>query len=158
MQNMDTPQPTVSNLEPGVYTFVLKATDKNGQTNEDEVVVYVKPEPEQEKPTSEKEEASKEKPVSAKEKDEPKPAKTEETPKPEESVEQSDLPPFANAGEDISITLPDNEVTLNGKLSSDDIGIVNWEWTRKQVSQMMKVCHTTTFAPDICILLKPKFK
>ena len=45
--------------------------------------------------------------------------------------EQNDYPPTANAGEDVIVRLPQNKVTLNGNQSSDDHGIVSWEWTRK---------------------------
>lgn len=41
--NMRTPYPTISNLEEGTYTFVLKVKDSKGQTAEDEVNIYVKP-------------------------------------------------------------------------------------------------------------------
>ncbi|XP_059086582.1 dyslexia-associated protein KIAA0319-like protein [Tigriopus californicus] len=41
-QNMRTPQATISNLEEGTYTFVLKVTDAKGQFSQDEVNVYVK--------------------------------------------------------------------------------------------------------------------
>lgn len=36
--NMRTPHPHLSNLEEGVYTFVLKVTDSKGQTSEDQVL------------------------------------------------------------------------------------------------------------------------
>jgi hypothetical protein len=38
---MRTPQPTISNLERGTYTLILKVTDQKDQTSEDEVNVYV---------------------------------------------------------------------------------------------------------------------
>lgn len=44
-------------------------------------------------------------------------------------IEEKDYPPSANAGEDVIIYLPNNEVTLHGNQSSDDHGIVSWEWT-----------------------------
>ena len=40
---MRTAHPTISNLEIGTYTFVLKVTDAKGQDATDEVNVYVKP-------------------------------------------------------------------------------------------------------------------
>eukprot|EP00095_Tigriopus_kingsejongensis_P001489 maker-scaffold124_size330879-snap-gene-1.31 protein:Tk01489 transcript:maker-scaffold124_size330879-snap-gene-1.31-mRNA-1 annotation:"hypothetical protein L798_13730" len=46
-------------------------------------------------------------------------------------VPETDYPPAANAGEDIIVYLPQREVTLHGNQSSDDHGIVSWEWTRK---------------------------
>ena len=42
-QDMRTAHPTLSNLEEGMYTFVLKVTDAKGHASEDEVNVYVKP-------------------------------------------------------------------------------------------------------------------
>jgi hypothetical protein len=33
-------------------------------------------------------------------------------------------------GEDVILNLPNNEVDLHGNMSSDDHGIVGWEWTR----------------------------
>ena len=46
-----------------------------------------------------------------------------------EVIEEKDYPPTANAGEDVVIYLPNNQVTLHGNQSSDDHGIVSWEWT-----------------------------
>uniref|UniRef100_A0A0K2TVX1 Dyslexiaassociated protein KIAA0319like proteinlike [Bombus impatiens] n=1 Tax=Lepeophtheirus salmonis TaxID=72036 RepID=A0A0K2TVX1_LEPSM len=43
---------------------------------------------------------------------------------------QKDYPPTANAGEDIIIYLPQDNVILNGNRSTDDHGIVSWEWKR----------------------------
>ena len=43
--------------------------------------------------------------------------------------EETDNPPKANAGADIIVHLPTNEVQLNGNQSIDDHKIVNWEWT-----------------------------
>ncbi|XP_034230369.1 dyslexia-associated protein KIAA0319-like protein [Thrips palmi] len=45
-------------------------------------------------------------------------------------VASKDYPPEANAGADIIVHLPQNNVTLNGNLSSDDHGITSWEWTK----------------------------
>ncbi|KAF5285922.1 hypothetical protein FQA39_LY04383 [Lamprigera yunnana] len=42
----------------------------------------------------------------------------------------TDYPPEANAGEDVIIYLPHNEIMLNGNLSTDDHAIVTWEWTK----------------------------
>ncbi|KAF5288345.1 hypothetical protein FQR65_LT12080 [Abscondita terminalis] len=42
----------------------------------------------------------------------------------------TDYPPEANAGEDVIIYLPRNEITLNGNLSTDDHIINTWEWTK----------------------------
>ncbi|XP_072365817.1 dyslexia-associated protein KIAA0319-like [Scyliorhinus torazame] len=40
-----------------------------------------------------------------------------------------DYPPIANAGPNQAITLPCNNITLNGNQSSDDYQIVNYEWS-----------------------------
>ena len=37
---------------------------------------------------------------------------------------------FSLLGEDVILYLPNNEVDLHGNMSSDDHGIVGWEWTR----------------------------
>ncbi|XP_017783427.1 PREDICTED: dyslexia-associated protein KIAA0319-like protein [Nicrophorus vespilloides] len=41
-----------------------------------------------------------------------------------------DYPPDANAGQDVIIYLPKNQITLNGNLSTDDHMITTWEWTK----------------------------
>ena len=51
-------------------------------------------------------------------------------------IEEPDYPPTANAGEDLIIYLPNNQVTLHGNQSSDDHGIVSWEWTRSGNEQL----------------------
>ena len=51
---------------------------------------------------------------------------------------EKDYPPTANAGEDIIIYLPQNEVVLHGNQSTDDHGIVSWEWTRKSAGENAK--------------------
>ena len=43
-----------------------------------------------------------------------------------EVEEEQDYPPTANAGEDIIIHLPKNEVTLHGNGSSDDHGMYSY--------------------------------
>ncbi|XP_033112525.1 dyslexia-associated protein KIAA0319 homolog isoform X2 [Anneissia japonica] len=43
--------------------------------------------------------------------------------------QEIDYPPQANAGSDIVIKLPKNEVTLNGNASTDDKGIKSYEWS-----------------------------
>ena len=113
-ENMKTSKPTISNLEPGIHTFVLKVTDEKGQTSEDEVNIYVQ----------------------------------------ESGEEEKDYPPTVNAGKDIVIQLPVNEVTLNGNQSSDDVGIVNWEWTMKKVSLVIGRIYNTQY---ICGSMSPYF-
>lgn len=41
---------------------------------------------------------------------------------------------MAHAGGDQSITLPQNAIYLNGSQSTDDLGIVKYEWTRDGTS------------------------
>ncbi|XP_012263450.2 dyslexia-associated protein KIAA0319-like protein [Athalia rosae] len=50
-------------------------------------------------------------------------------------LKEIDYPPSANAGQDIIIHLPQNTITLNGNLSTDDRGIVSWEWTKSPINQ-----------------------
>ena len=45
-------------------------------------------------------------------------------------IKETDYPPSANAGGDQIIYLPQKETVLNGNASSDDHGIVEWEWTK----------------------------
>lgn len=47
-----------------------------------------------------------------------------------EVVQEKDYPPSANAGGDQIIYLPKTQTSLNGSASSDDHGIVEWEWTK----------------------------
>ncbi|XP_076756183.1 dyslexia-associated protein KIAA0319 [Xylocopa sonorina] len=88
MQNTRTPYLQLSNLEEGMYTFVLKVTDNSEQSSTAEVHVFVKP------PTNK--------------------------------------PPKADAGEDITIALPETRTILDGRKSKDDIKIVSYHW--EQVS------------------------
>ncbi|XP_015434553.1 PREDICTED: dyslexia-associated protein KIAA0319 isoform X2 [Dufourea novaeangliae] len=88
MQNTRTPYLQLSNLEEGMYTFVLKVTDDSEQYSTAEVHVFVKP------PTNK--------------------------------------PPKADAGEDITIALPETKTMLDGRKSKDDIKIVSYHW--EQVS------------------------
>ncbi|CAD1471833.1 unnamed protein product [Heterotrigona itama] len=84
MQNTRTPYLQLSNLEEGMYTFVLKVTDDSEQSSTAEVHVFVKP------PTNK--------------------------------------PPKADAGEDITIALPETKTILDGRKSKDDIKIVSYHW------------------------------
>lgn len=47
---------------------------------------------------------------------------------------EKNTPPVAHAGGDQSITLPTNTIYMNGSKSSDDLGIVKYEWTRDATS------------------------
>ncbi|XP_054266272.1 dyslexia-associated protein KIAA0319-like [Macrosteles quadrilineatus] len=84
MQKTRTPYLELSNLEEGMYTFILKVTDEADQSDTSTVHVFVKP------PTNK--------------------------------------PPSANAGTNITVSLPQTTVLLDGSKSSDDIKIVSWSW------------------------------
>ncbi|KAI5709052.1 hypothetical protein M8J76_009120 [Diaphorina citri] len=43
-----------------------------------------------------------------------------------------DYPPEANAGSDVILYLPNSNVTLNGNMSTDDHGLVSYEWTLRE--------------------------
>ncbi|XP_057326947.1 dyslexia-associated protein KIAA0319-like protein [Microplitis mediator] len=58
-----------------------------------------------------------------------------------------DYPPSANAGQDIIIYLPQNTITLNGNLSTDDHGIASWEWTKSPSDQNKAVDMQNTRTP-----------
>lgn len=58
-----------------------------------------------------------------------------------------DYPPSANAGQDIIIYLPQNTITLNGNLSTDDRGIASWEWTKSPSDQNKAVDMQNTRTP-----------
>ncbi|XP_012278957.1 dyslexia-associated protein KIAA0319-like protein [Orussus abietinus] len=58
-----------------------------------------------------------------------------------------DYPPSANAGQNIIIYLPQNTITLNGNLSTDDRGIANWEWTKSPSDQNKAVDMQNTRTP-----------
>ncbi|XP_076032032.1 dyslexia-associated protein KIAA0319-like protein [Oratosquilla oratoria] len=45
-------------------------------------------------------------------------------------IKEPDYPPTANAGGDQIIYLPKKEIVLCGNASTDDHGIVEWEWTK----------------------------
>ncbi|KAJ1521882.1 hypothetical protein ONE63_002221 [Megalurothrips usitatus] len=62
-------------------------------------------------------------------------------------VASKDYPPEANAGADIIVHLPQNNVTLNGSLSSDDHGITSWEWTKGPSDQNKAVDMQNTRTP-----------
>lgn len=58
-----------------------------------------------------------------------------------------DYPPNANAGQDVILYLPHNNVTLNGSLSTDDREIVAWEWTKDSNDQSKAVDMQNTRTP-----------
>lgn len=84
MQDTRTPYLKLSNLEEGMYIFVLKVTDSANQSSTAEVHVFVKP------PTNQ--------------------------------------PPVAEAGDNITISLPQTWVVLNANKSKDDNKIEAFKW------------------------------
>lgn len=59
----------------------------------------------------------------------------------------TDYPPSANAGSDKVIYLPQNTLTLNGNLSTDDRGIESWEWTKSPSDENKAVDMQYTRTP-----------
>lgn len=90
MQDTRTPYLQLSNLEEGMYTFVLKVTDSANQSSTAQVHVFVKP------PTNK--------------------------------------PPVAEAGDNITISLPQTWVLLNANKSKDDNKIESFKWEQVQGS------------------------
>ncbi|XP_014670991.1 PREDICTED: dyslexia-associated protein KIAA0319-like protein [Priapulus caudatus] len=66
-------------------------------------------------------------------------------------------PPTADAGRPQAMRLPDNLLLLNGSKSSDDLGIISYEWTKQDTSpaageflgrtQLEKIAMVTGFVP-----------
>lgn len=50
---------------------------------------------------------------------------------------ERNTPPVAHAGGDQSVTMPTNTIFMNGTQSSDDLGVVKYEWTRDSSSLAM---------------------
>ena len=67
--------------------------------------------------------------------------------------------PKANAGGDQTIILPVSVIILNGSQSSDDLGIVKWEWIRDQSSLALgRVIDDTDHSPALMVsILKMYF-
>ncbi|XP_021932800.1 dyslexia-associated protein KIAA0319-like protein isoform X2 [Zootermopsis nevadensis] len=184
MQNTRTPYLQLSNLEEGMYTFVLKVTDNSGQSSSAEVHVFVKP-PTNKPPVAN---AGKDITVSlpqtwvlldgSQSSDDIQitawkweqlggPSKVvfsasnsshtnvTELTKGEYEIQltvtddnhnnasdsvvitvtqNKNAKPIARAGEDQTVILPVSVIILNGSLSSDDLGIVKWEWIREPSS------------------------
>uniref|UniRef100_A0A1Q3FBJ4 Putative serine-type protease inhibitor n=2 Tax=Culex tarsalis TaxID=7177 RepID=A0A1Q3FBJ4_CULTA len=64
-----------------------------------------------------------------------------------EVLKEIDYPPEANAGQNVIVYLPNNNVTLNGSLSKDDHEIVAWEWTKASSDQSKAVDMQNTRTP-----------
>ncbi|XP_026321245.1 dyslexia-associated protein KIAA0319 [Hyposmocoma kahamanoa] len=62
-------------------------------------------------------------------------------------LNHTDYPPEANAGQDVIIYLPNNNLTLNGSLSTDDHEIVSWEWTKSAEDENKAVDMQNTHSP-----------
>uniref|UniRef100_A0A182WFF8 MANSC domain-containing protein n=1 Tax=Anopheles minimus TaxID=112268 RepID=A0A182WFF8_9DIPT len=62
-------------------------------------------------------------------------------------LKEIDYPPEANAGKNVILYLPNNNVTLNGSLSKDDNGIIAWEWTKISTNQSKAVDMQNTRTP-----------
>ncbi|XP_047521552.1 dyslexia-associated protein KIAA0319-like protein isoform X4 [Pieris napi] len=58
-----------------------------------------------------------------------------------------DYPPEANAGQDVILYLPNNNLTLNGSLSTDDHEITSWEWTKSAEDANKAVDMQNTHSP-----------
>ncbi len=66
-------------------------------------------------------------------------------------VEEIDYPPQSNAGADVILYLPHNNVTLNGTLSTDDHQIVSWEWTKDASDESKAVDMQNTHTPNLSL-------
>lgn len=64
-----------------------------------------------------------------------------------EVLKEIDYPPVANAGQNVIVYLPNNNVTLNGSLSKDDHAVVAWEWTKASTDQSKAVDMQNTRTP-----------
>ncbi|XP_068617646.1 dyslexia-associated protein KIAA0319 [Battus philenor] len=62
-------------------------------------------------------------------------------------LNHTDYPPEANAGQDVIIYLPNNNLTLNGSLSTDDHEITSWEWTKSTEDENKAVDMQNTHSP-----------
>lgn len=66
-------------------------------------------------------------------------------------VEEIDYPPQSNAGADVILYLPHNNITLNGTLSTDDHQIVSWEWTKDASDEAKAVDMQNTHTPFLSL-------
>lgn len=66
-------------------------------------------------------------------------------------VEEMDYPPTSNAGADVILYLPHNNVTLNGTLSTDDHQILSWEWTKDASDEAKAVDMQNTHTPYLSL-------
>lgn len=110
MQDTRTPYLSLSNLEEGMYTFILKVTDSANQSSSSEVHVFVKP------PTNK--------------------------------------PPTADAGENITISLPQTWIVLDGNKSKDDNKIVSYGWEQIQGPSIAVINSVNISQPNVTSLTK----
>jgi dyslexia-associated protein KIAA0319-like protein len=66
-------------------------------------------------------------------------------------VEEIDYPPQSNAGADVILYLPHNNITLNGTLSTDDHQIVSYEWTKDASDEAKAVDMQNTHTPYLSL-------
>lgn len=72
-------------------------------------------------------------------------------------VQEKNSPPVANAGGDQSITLPISAIYFNGSLSSDDLEVVKYQWTREDASLAAgKIVGNTDNTPVMIVSKKAK--
>lgn len=71
---------------------------------------------------------------------------------------ESNIPPKAVAGEDIRVSLPlEGPVLLNGKLSSDDIGITTWNWKQIDGPKRTKIGNGNTSTAHVSDLVPGEY-
>ena len=73
-------------------------------------------------------------------------------------IEEKDYPPTANAGEDKVVYLPINQVTLHGNQSSDDHGIVSWEWTLNEGKVALAKDSCPCLSLEVILIFLPSSK
>lgn len=66
---------------------------------------------------------------------------------------EKDEPPQSKAGQNVVLHLPTDEVTLDGRESTDDHAIIHYEWTLLQgdPSVDMKVIHVAFTSGNWCL-------
>lgn len=110
MQESRTPYLQLSNLEEGMYTFILKVTDSANQSSSSEVHVFVKP--------------------------------------------QTNKPPTADAGSNVTISLPQTWAILVGSNSKDDNKIVSYNWEQISGPETAILLYSNISNPNVTSLTK----
>jgi len=67
-------------------------------------------------------------------------------------ITETDYPPRANAGSNVVINLPQNSVTLNGNMSTDDKGIVSYEWIKNSDDKLTADMKVTISHSHVSLL------